>query len=62
MVHIVNNGASIQVQKFNMSKILRFNMTIRKYNMVYSVNNGASIQVQLDLFIAEIYLDQHFKS
>ena len=30
-----------------MSKIPRFNMTIKKYNTIYSVNNVASIQVQL---------------
>ena len=37
-------------------KILRFNMIIKKYNMVYSVNNVASIQVQLGLSVGEIYV------
>ena len=46
-------------EKLYMSKILKFNLMIKKYNMVYSINNGASIQVQLGLSILEIYVDQH---
>ena len=45
------------------AKNLRFNMMIKKYNMVYKlINNGALIKVELDLSIVETYVYQHSKS
>ena len=41
-----------------MSKNLRINRTIKKYNVVYSllINNDALIQVELGLSIVEMYV------
>ena len=46
-----------------MSKNLRTNMIIKKYNMVYLqlINNVTSIQVEFGLSIVQIYVDEHFK-